>query len=121
MISVLANKHYLKYNSRATVFAFAKKNPKAIYATDINDENLADLAKDIKESTGVDCISKRVDASSDEDIKGVIANALETYGRLDVFFANAGIAVGSLPMATDTKDAFLRIMSVNTWRYIIIH
>ncbi|CAO3654082.1 unnamed protein product [Mucor hiemalis] len=99
---------------RATAYAFAKKNPKAIYVTDLAENNLADLAKDITEKTGVDCIPKRVDASSDEDIKSVIADAMEKYGRLDVFFANAGIATFH-SMVEETKEAFLHIMQVNSW------
>jgi NAD(P)-dependent dehydrogenase (short-subunit alcohol dehydrogenase family) len=56
-----------------------------------------------------------VDASSDEDVQGVINDALAKYGRLDVFFANAGVAK-TQPMATETKDAFLDMMRINTWR-----
>jgi NAD(P)-dependent dehydrogenase (short-subunit alcohol dehydrogenase family) len=56
-----------------------------------------------------------VDASSDEDVKGVINDALVKYGRLDVFFANAGVG-GLHPMTTETKDAFLDMMRINTWR-----
>lgn len=106
-----------KHTRRATAYAFAKKNPKAIYVTDLAENNLADLAKDITEKTGVDCIPKRVDASSDEDIKSVIADAMEKYGRLDVFFANAGIATFH-SMVEETKEAFLHIMQVNSWRYV---
>lgn len=103
------------HDSRASAYAFAKKNAKAIYVTDLNDSNLAALAQDITKTTGVDCIPKRVDAADDDDIQGVIADALEKYGRLDVFFANAGIA-GPHPMATETKDAFLEMIRINSWR-----
>jgi len=102
-------------SSRAAVYAFAKKNARAIYATDIFDENLASLAQDVHQTTGVECIPKRMDASSDDDIQDVIADAMAKFGRLDVYFANAGIA-GSHPMKTETKDEFLNMMRVNSWR-----
>lgn len=89
------------YFSRASAYAFAKKTPKVIYVTDIHDNNLATLSGDITKTTGVACIPKVVDASSDKDIQAVIDDALEKYGRLDVFFANAGVG-GNHPMATQT-------------------
>lgn len=58
-----------------------------------------------------------VDASSDEDVNAVIDAALAAYGRLDVFFANAGVA-GIHPYLTQTKEAFLTMMSINAWRYV---
>lgn len=101
--------------SRSAVYAFAKKNARVIYATDIFDENLASLAEDVYKTTGVECIPKRMDASSDDDIQDVIADALAKFGRLDVYFANAGIA-GPHPMKTETKDEFLNMMRINSWR-----
>jgi NAD(P)-dependent dehydrogenase (short-subunit alcohol dehydrogenase family) len=56
-----------------------------------------------------------VDASSDEDVQGVINDALAKYGRLDVFFANAGVAK-TQPMATETQETFFETMRINTWR-----
>jgi NADP-dependent 3-hydroxy acid dehydrogenase YdfG len=101
--------------SRASAYTFAQRNAKAIYVTDLNDSNLVALAEDITKTTGVDCIAKQVDAADDDDIQDVINDALEKYGRLDVFFANAGVA-GPHPMATENKDAFLKMMHINTWR-----
>jgi NAD(P)-dependent dehydrogenase (short-subunit alcohol dehydrogenase family) len=57
----------------------------------------------------------RIDASSEKEIKEVIDHAMDKYGRLDVFFANAGVA-GPHPMATETEEAFLEMMRINTWR-----
>lgn len=102
-------------SSRASAYSFAKLNAKAIYVTDLNDNNLASLAEDVKETTGVDCIPMKMDASCDEDILAVIDAAMEKYGRLDVFFANAGVA-GRHPFVTQTKEAFLQMMSINAWR-----
>jgi len=73
------------------------------------------LAEDIYKTTGVECIPKHMDASSDDDIQAVIGDAMAKFGRLDVYFANAGIA-GPHPMKTETQDEFLNMMRVNSWR-----
>lgn len=47
----------------------------------------------------------------------VVEDAVSTYGRLDVFFANAGIATAS--MFTDiTSDEFMKMMKTNTLRCV---
>ncbi|KAI8342916.1 hypothetical protein BC941DRAFT_498057 [Chlamydoabsidia padenii] len=98
----------------ATALEMAKKQPKAIYVTDIRDDQLAVLAKKLQDDYNVDGIARKVDASSEDDVKSVVDEALATYGRLDVFFANAGICtLGRLD--NETKADFLKIIEVNTW------
>ena len=36
-------------------------------------------------------IPRKIDAASEDDIKSVIDDAIKKFGRLDVFFANAGL------------------------------
>lgn len=62
-----------------------------IYVTDFNADLLESLAQEIEATyPSVKVIARRVDAAADEDVKAVIADAIEKFGRLDVFFANAG-------------------------------
>ncbi|KAF1807592.1 hypothetical protein FB192DRAFT_1442975 [Mucor lusitanicus] len=114
LVCIITGANSLTGIGRAAVYAFAKKNARAIYATDISEENLASLAEDVYKTTGVECIPKRMDASSDHDIQAVIGDAMARFGRLDVYFANAGIA-GPHPMKTETQDEFLNMMRVNAW------
>lgn len=63
---------------------------------------------------------RKVDAGVEEDVKGVVQAAVERWGRLDVFFANAGI--GGTPkrvfeMQGDSEESFMRTMKVNALRY----
>ncbi|GAA5813382.1 hypothetical protein MFLAVUS_006860 [Mucor flavus] len=74
---------------RAPAYSITKKNPKVIYVMDIIDSNLSNLAEDIIDTTGVKCIPKRMDASSDEDTRSVIAEALKKYSRHDFYYASA--------------------------------
>ncbi|ORZ10860.1 hypothetical protein BCR42DRAFT_422207 [Absidia repens] len=96
---------------RATVYALAKRGPKAIYVTDLYDTNLGDLAQEIRK-LGIDCIPKAVDAGSETAIKELVNDAMAAYGRLDVFFANAGVATGSRLHDEDEKS-FMFMMRVN--------
>ncbi|KAL9549895.1 hypothetical protein MBANPS3_004998 [Mucor bainieri] len=114
LVCIVTGANSLTGIGRAAVYAFAKKNARAIYATDISDDNLASLAEEVHRKTGVECIPKRMDASSDDDIQAVIRDAMTRFGRLDVYFANAGIA-GPHPMKTETQDEFLNMMRVNSW------
>lgn len=41
--------------------------------------------------------------------------ALSTFGRLDVFFANAGMLVPYTPISEETEDSFMRSLQVNTF------
>ena len=53
-------------------------------------------------------------------MKAVVADALERYGRLDVFFANAGVA-GPVAAFTDfSDDDFMSMLRTNTLRYMIL-
>ncbi|KAI8969970.1 hypothetical protein BDF20DRAFT_825824 [Mycotypha africana] len=114
LVCIITGANSLSGIGRATAFAFAKKKARAIYVTDINGDHLVPLAEEITSTTGVECIPKCMDAAADKDIQNVIADALGTFGRLDVFFANAGVA-GRHPMATETSEAFLNMMRVNAW------
>lgn len=102
--------------SRASVYALAKRGPKAIYATDLTLDNLEELAKDVeKQYPGVQCIPRAVDAASTAGVTGIINEAMEKFGRLDVFFANAGIASGTMLHAED-EVSFMTMMRVNALR-----
>lgn len=62
---------------------------------------------------GVDVHVRQFDAADEKAVTAVIDDAIAKYGRLDVFFANAGI-VGQPKMFTQIDgDAFMNTMRVN--------
>ena len=64
----------------------------------------------------VDIHPRQFDASDEKAVAAVVEEAVKNYGRLDVFFANAGI-VGKPAMFSDFDDAeFMDVMKVNTLR-----
>lgn len=60
---------------------------------------------------------RQFDAGDEPSVKKIVEEALEKYGRLDVFFANAGIASGKIFTETGA-DEFMNMMRVNTLRYV---
>jgi Enoyl-(Acyl carrier protein) reductase len=112
--NVRFNFHHFK--RRASALAMAKQSPTAIYVTDLSTDNLEELADTIqKKYPSVKCYARKIDAASDEDVRSIINEAMTSFGRLDVFFANAGIASGT-HIKDETAESFMRMMKINALR-----
>lgn len=55
----------------------------------------------------------QLDAGSEDDVSAVVDQALEKYGRLDIFFANAGISVTMGSVLEGSASDFMDVMRVN--------
>ncbi|KAI9255205.1 hypothetical protein BDA99DRAFT_518180 [Phascolomyces articulosus] len=98
---------------RATVYALARRGPKVIYATDLGVDDLQGLPEDVESKyPGVQVIIRAVNAAKTADVTAVIDDAVEKFGRLDVFFANAGIATGNMLQGED-EESFMTMMGIN--------
>ncbi|KAI8391493.1 uncharacterized protein BYT42DRAFT_557054 [Radiomyces spectabilis] len=98
---------------RATAYTLAKRLPKVIYVTDLTLDNLDELAKDITSKyPGVQCIARAVDAASTSAVQAIVDEAMQIFGRLDVFVANAGVASGSR-LQDEDEESFMRMMRIN--------
>ena len=53
------------------------------------------------------------DAGSEADVQRLIAETLDVHGRLDVFFANAGISGGLASIAQQSAEDWAEILRVN--------
>lgn len=78
-----------------------------VIIADIQDKRGKQLAKEI------DADYRRIDVSSEEDVKSGIDYVVERYGRLDCIFNNAGIAGAVAPLDDETVEMFDRTMAVN--------
>jgi NAD(P)-dependent dehydrogenase (short-subunit alcohol dehydrogenase family) len=66
----------------------------------------------------VDVHVRTFDAADEKALTGVIDEAVSKYGRLDIFFANAGV-VGQPKLFTEIDgDGFLNTMRVNALGYV---
>jgi NAD(P)-dependent dehydrogenase (short-subunit alcohol dehydrogenase family) len=64
----------------------------------------------------VEIHARQFDASDEEAVKAVVDDAVEKYGRLDIFFANAGI-IGQPKVFTEIgADEFLHTLKTNVVR-----
>lgn len=77
--------------------AFAVLGANVVIA-DVNDEGAQTVAAEIK-GRAVHC-----DVGNESDINATVAVAEETFGPVDLFFSNAGIATGGGPLETDVQD-----------------
>jgi NAD(P)-dependent dehydrogenase (short-subunit alcohol dehydrogenase family) len=102
---------------RASAHQFAENGAKAIYICDFNDSNLETHKRELASLyPKVDVYTRQFDASNDAAVKAVVDDAIKAYGRLDIFFANAGI-VGQRKVFTDIEaDEFLHTLKTNVVR-----
>ncbi|GFG01519.1 3-oxoacyl-[acyl-carrier-protein] reductase FabG [Aspergillus udagawae] len=100
---------------RASAHQYAHNGAKAVYLCDFTDTHLATHKREIESLyPGVEVQVRKFDAAEEEAVKAVVDDAIARYGRLDIFFANAGI-VGQNKLFTDvTGDEFARTLRVNT-------
>jgi len=99
---------------RASAHQFANNGAKAIYICDFADNHLETHKREMKSLyPSVDVHVRSFDAADEKALTAVIDEAISQYGRLDIFFANAGI-VGQPKVFTEVAgDEFLETMRVN--------
>ncbi|KAI5928170.1 3-oxoacyl-acyl carrier protein reductase [Camillea tinctor] len=99
---------------RATAHQFAENGAKAIYICDFDSTNLESHKREIISLyPNVDVRVRQFDAADENAVKAVVDDASKTYGRLDVFFANAGIVGAMSPFTAIGKDEFMKVMETN--------
>lgn len=105
----------LKGIGRATTLLFAHEGAAALYLLDFDGTNLPDL-KDtvVKSYPDVHVTTVQGDAADDSTISQLVEQVVKEQGRLDVFFANAGIASGSPSVLALSDTEWDRMMHVNT-------
>ena len=97
----------------ATAKLFAARGVAALYISDYDASNLADLqAAILAESPQTKVHVAEFDAADEEKLQACIDAAVKEYGRLDIFFANAGVASMNL-LANADAETFMNTMRVN--------
>jgi len=96
---------------RATSLAFANEGAKVVI-DDINVEGGEETLRLIK-STGGEAIFVKADVSKGAEVEAMVEKAIDTYGRLDCAFNNAGIGEPLKRVAKTTEDNWDRVMATN--------
>ncbi len=96
---------------RATALVFAREGARVV-VSDIVVEGGQETVQQI-EAAGGEAIFVKADVSKAADVEALITQTVETYGRLDCAFNNAGIEGGVKPTIDCTEEEFDRTIAVN--------
>lgn len=95
---------------RAMALLFAREGAR-IVAADVNGDAAEETAATIQQAGGT-CQSAAVDVTQPDQVRGMIARAVESYGRINILCNNAGI--GSTTDVVECEpDDWDRVMTVN--------
>ncbi len=95
---------------RATAERFAQEGARLV-VNDINEPALASLTDELK-AIGTEVVAVVGDVAEDADVQRIIQTAVDTYGKLDILVANAGIIPLS-DILESTGDDFDKVMSID--------
>ena len=94
---------------RAAAIAFAKRGAKVTIADCIEDNETINLIK----AAGGDAIFIKCDVSKENDVKAMVEKTVNTFGRLDYAFNNAGIEGMSAITHECTDEIWEKTIGVN--------
>ena len=96
---------------RATALAFAREGASVVVA-DVSEQGNRETARMI-EAAGGRALAVACDVRQAEDVKAALDKAVETFGRLDVAFNNAGVEQPIMPAADLTEEQWDRIVDID--------
>ena len=96
---------------RAASMLFAREGARLI-VVDQNADSVNETAR-IVAGNGGTAQALSGDAGREDSVKGFVERALSAFGSLDVFFANAGISGGRVPIFEQTEDYWRQILQTN--------
>ena len=74
---------------RAAAVLFAREGARVVVA-DVNEKGGKETVAEI-ESAGCEASFMRTDVSDEEQCKALVQHAMDSYGRLDILYNNAGV------------------------------
>jgi len=96
---------------RASALLFAEEGARVVVA-DWDAAKGEEVAREVK-GKGGEAKFVKVDVSRAEDVQVMVNAAVESYGRLDVLFNNAGVEGEQAPTADCTLENFDRVIAIN--------
>jgi NAD(P)-dependent dehydrogenase (short-subunit alcohol dehydrogenase family) len=96
---------------RATALAFASEGA-SVVVSDISEQNVRDTAHMIEELGGR-TLAVRCDVTRAGDVRSVLDRTIETFGRLDVAFNNAGVEQEEATTAELAEEVWDRVVDTN--------
>jgi NAD(P)-dependent dehydrogenase (short-subunit alcohol dehydrogenase family) len=96
---------------RAAALAFAAEGA-AVVLADRDEARGEEVAAAIRDKGG-EAFFHRVDVADDDQVAGLVAAAVERFGRLDCAFNNAGIEGEQAPVHSSSRSNWDRVVAVN--------
>ena len=96
---------------RCAAMAFAEAGAD-VAIVDINLEGAQKVADEIKEATGSNTIAIECDVTNQEQVEAMVAKVVETYGKLDACYNNAGICINQ-PAEEMTFEQWKKVIDIN--------
>ena len=97
---------------RASAILFAKEGAKVVVASRNTAGTGEETVRMIKEAGGK-AIFVKTDVSKAENVKNMIKTTVDTYGKLDILYNNAGVAAGTGDITQMTEEQWNRGISIN--------
>lgn len=95
----------------AAVRIFAEKGA-SVAILDVDMEAAEKLSAELNEN-GANTIAIQCDVSSEAQVEKAIAKVIETYGKLDAAFNNAGIQIPAQDITETSEEDYDKILNVN--------
>ncbi|MEV2273361.1 SDR family NAD(P)-dependent oxidoreductase [Nonomuraea africana] len=95
----------------ATACAFAESGA-AVALSDINEAALSAAAKDLTDA-GHHVLALTCDVSDEDQVAAAVDRTVETFGRLDMAYNNAGIQIPPSDAADEPAESFDRVNTIN--------
>ncbi len=96
---------------KATALEFSKQGAKVVVA-DIDEQSGGEVVNQITES-GREALFIKTDVSDPAQIKNMVEQTVESYGRLDYAFNNAGIEGEQKTTAEQTSENWQKVIDIN--------
>lgn len=96
---------------KAAASAFAEAGAD-VAVVDINIEGAEKAAKEIAEATGSKTIAIQADVTDKDQVEAMVAKVVNTYGKLDACYNNAGIALNA-PAEEMTFEQWKKVIDIN--------
>lgn len=88
------------------------ENGAKVVVVDLSEDAGMLTVNQIKEKNG-EAIFVKADVTKEEDIKGYVQKAIDTYGKIDIFINNAGWEGKILPLVDYPTEVFDNLMAIN--------
>lgn len=98
----------------ATAQLFARHGALTVVCCDIDLAAAEGTASGINEEFPGRATALRADVSRPEDAQRTVEACVSACGRLDVYFANAGVLRRLVPIGEETEESFMQSIAVNT-------